>query len=167
MCSILAIGNYFWETNTGSHFTEFLPRQDSNDASLSAFLTFWSYVIILNTVVPISLYVRYSMNLETLMKVGLGCKCLPPLHPPAVWRSSGWETASTSTGTVTCTTRRGTRPPRLTPPRWTRSWARSSTSSVTKQGRSPRTLWPSTSVPSTVDRTVRFRTSFASYFLYW
>lgn len=58
MCSILAIGNYFWETNTGSHFTAFLPRPDSNDAGLSAFLTFWSYVIILNTVVPISLYVR-------------------------------------------------------------------------------------------------------------
>lgn len=70
MCSVLAIGNYFWETNTGSHFTEFLPRQDGNDASLSAFLTFWSYVIILNTVVPISLYVRYCVSLEALVKVG-------------------------------------------------------------------------------------------------
>uniref|UniRef100_A0A674MXB9 Phospholipid-transporting ATPase n=1 Tax=Takifugu rubripes TaxID=31033 RepID=A0A674MXB9_TAKRU len=61
MCSILAIGNYFWETNTGSNFTAFLPRQDGNDASLSAFLTFWSYVIILNTVVPISLYVSVEV----------------------------------------------------------------------------------------------------------
>lgn len=62
MCSILAIGNYFWETNTGSNFTAFLPGQNDNNASLSAFLTFWSYVIILNTVVPISLYVRYSVR---------------------------------------------------------------------------------------------------------
>ncbi|XP_068994813.1 phospholipid-transporting ATPase ID-like [Embiotoca jacksoni] len=57
MCTILAIGNYFWEVNKGSNFTVFLPRLDSNDATFSAFLTFWSYVIILNTVVPISLYV--------------------------------------------------------------------------------------------------------------
>ena len=70
MCSILAIGNYFWETNKGSHFTEFLPRQNGIDASLSAFLTFWSYVIILITVVPISLYVRCCMNCETLREVG-------------------------------------------------------------------------------------------------
>lgn len=58
MCIILAIGNYVWELNEGSHFTVFLPRQDDNAAGFSAFLTFWSYVIILNTVVPISLYVR-------------------------------------------------------------------------------------------------------------
>uniref|UniRef100_A0A8C4I054 Phospholipid-transporting ATPase n=1 Tax=Dicentrarchus labrax TaxID=13489 RepID=A0A8C4I054_DICLA len=57
MCTILAIGNYLWELNDGSEFTVFLPRQDGNDAAFSAFLTFWSYVIILNTVVPISLYV--------------------------------------------------------------------------------------------------------------
>ncbi len=58
MCTILAIGNYFWEVKEGAQFTVFLPRQDGDDAALSAFLTFWSYVIILNTVVPISLYVR-------------------------------------------------------------------------------------------------------------
>ncbi|KAG7220466.1 hypothetical protein INR49_018185 [Caranx melampygus] len=60
--------NWIWEMNEGSQFTVFLPRQDGNNAAFSAFLTFWSYVIILNTVVPISLYVR----------------------------SSGWGTASTS-----------------------------------------------------------------------
>lgn len=58
MCTILAIGNCFWELKEGSQFTVFLPRQDENSAGFSAFLTFWSYVIILNTVVPISLYVR-------------------------------------------------------------------------------------------------------------
>ncbi|XP_056232337.1 phospholipid-transporting ATPase ID isoform X1 [Seriola aureovittata] len=57
MCTILAIGNWIWEMNEGSQFMVFLPRQDGNDAAFSAFLTFWSYVIILNTVVPISLYV--------------------------------------------------------------------------------------------------------------
>ncbi|XP_040010341.1 phospholipid-transporting ATPase ID-like isoform X3 [Xiphias gladius] len=61
MCSILAMGNWFWEVNKGSHFTVFLPRQDSNNAVFSAFLTFWSYVIILNTVVPISLYVSVEI----------------------------------------------------------------------------------------------------------
>ncbi|XP_040898069.1 phospholipid-transporting ATPase ID-like [Toxotes jaculatrix] len=61
MCSILAIGNWFWEVNEGSQFTVFLPRQDGNDAAFSAFLTFWSYVIILNTVVPISLYVSVEI----------------------------------------------------------------------------------------------------------
>ncbi|CAK6975885.1 phospholipid-transporting ATPase ID-like [Scomber scombrus] len=61
MCAILAVGNCFWELNEGSEFTVFLPRQDNNDAGFSAFLTFWSYVIILNTVVPISLYVSVEI----------------------------------------------------------------------------------------------------------
>lgn len=63
MCTILAIGNWFWETNEGSQFTVFLPRQEGIDTGFSAFLTFWSYVIILNTVVPISLYVRSGVKL--------------------------------------------------------------------------------------------------------
>lgn len=58
MCTVLAVGNSIWENNQGSNFTVFLPRQDGNSAAFTAFLTFWSYVIILNTVVPISLYVR-------------------------------------------------------------------------------------------------------------
>uniref|UniRef100_A0A665URR5 Phospholipid-transporting ATPase n=1 Tax=Echeneis naucrates TaxID=173247 RepID=A0A665URR5_ECHNA len=61
MCSILAIGNWIWEMNEGSQFMVFLPRQDGNNAAFSAFLTFWSYVIILNTVVPISLYVSVEI----------------------------------------------------------------------------------------------------------
>uniref|UniRef100_UPI0037E730A8 phospholipid-transporting ATPase ID-like isoform X1 n=1 Tax=Semicossyphus pulcher TaxID=241346 RepID=UPI0037E730A8 len=61
MCTILAIGNYFWEINEGAQFTVFLPRQNDNNAAVSAFLTFWSYVIILNTVVPISLYVSVEI----------------------------------------------------------------------------------------------------------
>lgn len=65
MCTILAIGNGIWEYKEGTVFTAFLPRDEGVNASFSAFLTFWSYVIILNTVVPISLYVRWA----------------PPLYP--------------------------------------------------------------------------------------
>uniref|UniRef100_A0AAQ6A9D3 Phospholipid-transporting ATPase n=1 Tax=Amphiprion ocellaris TaxID=80972 RepID=A0AAQ6A9D3_AMPOC len=42
-------------------FRSFLPRENGIDASLSSFLTFWSYVIVLNTVVPISLYVSVEI----------------------------------------------------------------------------------------------------------
>ncbi|KAM9250429.1 phospholipid-transporting ATPase ID-like [Cariama cristata] len=60
MCLILAIGNGIWEYKTGYYFQVYLPwAEDVNSASYSGFLMFWSYVIILNTVVPISLYVRY------------------------------------------------------------------------------------------------------------
>ncbi|KAA0703813.1 Phospholipid-transporting ATPase ID [Triplophysa tibetana] len=61
MCTILSIGNAIWEYQEGESFIAFLPRPDGANASLSAFLTFWSYVIILNTVVPISLYVSVEI----------------------------------------------------------------------------------------------------------
>ncbi|XP_023694698.2 phospholipid-transporting ATPase ID isoform X1 [Paramormyrops kingsleyae] len=61
MCTILAIGNGIWEHKEGTVFTAFLPRDEGVNASFSAFLTFWSYVIILNTVVPISLYVSVEI----------------------------------------------------------------------------------------------------------
>uniref|UniRef100_A0A8C1KK17 Phospholipid-transporting ATPase n=1 Tax=Cyprinus carpio TaxID=7962 RepID=A0A8C1KK17_CYPCA len=61
MCTILSIGNAIWEYQEGNSFITFLPRADGANASLSAFLTFWSYVIILNTVVPISLYVSVEI----------------------------------------------------------------------------------------------------------
>uniref|UniRef100_A0A672N3D7 Phospholipid-transporting ATPase n=1 Tax=Sinocyclocheilus grahami TaxID=75366 RepID=A0A672N3D7_SINGR len=61
MCTILSIGNGIWEYQEGNSFISFLPRADGANASLSAFLTFWSYVIILNTVVPISLYVSVEI----------------------------------------------------------------------------------------------------------
>ncbi|XP_035292180.1 probable phospholipid-transporting ATPase IM [Anguilla anguilla] len=61
MCTILAIGNGIWEQQEGSKFTVFLPRQDGVNSAFSGFLTFWSYVIILNTVVPISLYVSVEI----------------------------------------------------------------------------------------------------------
>lgn len=54
----MAIGNYIWEVKEGNAFIPFLPRETGTDLSLSVFLSFWSYVIVLNTLVPISLYVR-------------------------------------------------------------------------------------------------------------
>ncbi|XP_026862250.2 phospholipid-transporting ATPase ID [Electrophorus electricus] len=61
MCTALAIGNSIWEHQEGTSFTAFLPRQEGANADFSSFLSFWSYVIILNTVVPISLYVSVEI----------------------------------------------------------------------------------------------------------
>lgn len=58
LCAIMAVGNYIWEVREGTAFIPFLPREPGTDLSLSVFLSFWSYVIVLNTLVPISLYVR-------------------------------------------------------------------------------------------------------------
>ncbi|XP_058279767.1 phospholipid-transporting ATPase ID isoform X6 [Hirundo rustica] len=69
---ILAIGNAIWEHEVGVCFQIYLPWDEGvHSAFFSGFLSFWSYIIILNTVVPISLYVR---------------ACCPapvtPRHPP-------------------------------------------------------------------------------------
>uniref|UniRef100_A0A3B3CKK2 Phospholipid-transporting ATPase n=1 Tax=Oryzias melastigma TaxID=30732 RepID=A0A3B3CKK2_ORYME len=61
LCSVLSICNYLWETNEASGFTVFLPRLPDTSAELSSFFIFWSYVIVLNTVVPISLYVSVEI----------------------------------------------------------------------------------------------------------
>uniref|UniRef100_A0A3P9MY19 Phospholipid-transporting ATPase n=1 Tax=Poecilia reticulata TaxID=8081 RepID=A0A3P9MY19_POERE len=61
ICAIMTVGHAVWEVNEGSAFTAFLPRQPGVDIPLSSFYAFWSYVIVLNTVVPISLYVSVEM----------------------------------------------------------------------------------------------------------
>lgn len=59
---ILAVGNAVWEREVGSLFQSYLPWDTPvNNFLFSAFLSFWSYVIILNTVVPISLYVSVEV----------------------------------------------------------------------------------------------------------
>ncbi|XP_058521860.1 probable phospholipid-transporting ATPase IM [Ochotona princeps] len=59
---ILAIGNSIWENQVGDQFRAFLFRNEGEkNAVFSGFLTFWSYIIILNTVVPISLYVSVEV----------------------------------------------------------------------------------------------------------
>ncbi|XP_068613709.1 probable phospholipid-transporting ATPase IM [Brachionichthys hirsutus] len=61
MCTFMTIGNAIWEVKEGSVFTAFIPREEGIAIGLSSFLIFWSYVIVLNTVVPISLYVSVEM----------------------------------------------------------------------------------------------------------
>uniref|UniRef100_UPI0037E8034E phospholipid-transporting ATPase ID n=1 Tax=Semicossyphus pulcher TaxID=241346 RepID=UPI0037E8034E len=59
---ILAVGNTIWESWIGRNFQVFLPWDEiQSSAVFSGFLTFWSYIIILNTVVPISLYVSVEV----------------------------------------------------------------------------------------------------------
>nr|XP_060617075.1 phospholipid-transporting ATPase ID-like [Anolis sagrei ordinatus] len=62
MCLVLALGHSAWEYYKGYYFQVFLPWADEVRSSFfSAFLIFWSYVIILNTLVPISLYVSVEI----------------------------------------------------------------------------------------------------------
>ncbi|XP_041890478.1 phospholipid-transporting ATPase ID isoform X5 [Corvus kubaryi] len=59
---ILAIGNAIWEHEVGICFQIYLPWDEGvHSAFFSGFLSFWSYIIILNTVVPISLYVSVEV----------------------------------------------------------------------------------------------------------
>ncbi|XP_069508037.1 phospholipid-transporting ATPase ID isoform X2 [Ambystoma mexicanum] len=59
---MLAIGNAIWEYEVGVRFQIYLPWDDAVDSAFfSGFLSFWSYIIILNTVVPISLYVSVEV----------------------------------------------------------------------------------------------------------
>lgn len=53
----LAIGHTFWYEEIGSKAWYLYDGKDQ-DASYRGFLSFWGYIIVLNTMVPISLYVR-------------------------------------------------------------------------------------------------------------
>ena len=64
MCVVCAIGSGVWETFIGYKFrvflpwAQFVPANKHGGAAVIAVLQFFSYIVILNTVVPISLYVR-------------------------------------------------------------------------------------------------------------
>lgn len=64
MCLICTIACGVWETVMGFDFQvylpweSFVPQGKANGATTLAVLVFLSYLIIFNTVVPISLYVR-------------------------------------------------------------------------------------------------------------
>ncbi|XP_069078622.1 probable phospholipid-transporting ATPase IM [Pleurodeles waltl] len=59
---VLAIGNSIWEHYVGSGFRTYLRwKEVMNSSIFSGFLAFWSYIIILNTVVPISLYLSMEV----------------------------------------------------------------------------------------------------------
>lgn len=75
---ILAVGNAVWERKVGSLFQSYLPWDPPVDNFLfSAFLSFWSYVIILNTVVPISLYVRWFSRQSRWTRQAGGMEPIP------------------------------------------------------------------------------------------
>uniref|UniRef100_A0A8B9RLR4 Phospholipid-transporting ATPase n=1 Tax=Astyanax mexicanus TaxID=7994 RepID=A0A8B9RLR4_ASTMX len=58
----LSIGNTIWEQRVGRDFWAYLLWDKLLSSPVfSGFLTFWSYIIILNTVVPISLYVSVEV----------------------------------------------------------------------------------------------------------
>lgn len=68
MCLICTVLSFVWEYVTGRYFTSylewdisFIPSPEERGVkqiALIAFLEFFSYIILLNTVVPISLYIR-------------------------------------------------------------------------------------------------------------
>lgn len=71
MCLTMTISCGIWETLVGSKYTVYLPWESfvpgsadkagnvEEGATTISLLVFFSYIIIFNTVVPISLYVRY------------------------------------------------------------------------------------------------------------
>ncbi|NXR43978.1 AT8B2 ATPase, partial [Hippolais icterina] len=68
---ILAIGNAIWEHEVGVCFQIYLPWDEGvHSAFFSGFLSFWSYIIILNTVVPISLYVSHLPCSVEVIRLG-------------------------------------------------------------------------------------------------
>ncbi|KAM7393301.1 hypothetical protein PAMA_008107 [Pampus argenteus] len=56
----LAIGHTFWYEEIGSN-AWYLYDGKQHDASYRGFLSFWGYIIVLNTMVPISLYVSVEV----------------------------------------------------------------------------------------------------------
>ncbi|XP_040819527.1 phospholipid-transporting ATPase FetA-like [Ochotona curzoniae] len=62
MCLMLAIGHGIWESSIGYYFQVFLPwKSYVSSSAVSSLATFWSYFIVLNTMVPISLYVSVEL----------------------------------------------------------------------------------------------------------
>ncbi|CAB1319100.1 unnamed protein product [Coregonus sp. 'balchen'] len=60
LCAGLAIGNSFWYEEVGSK-AWYLNDGKDQTASYRGFLSFWGYIIVLNTMVPISLYVSVEV----------------------------------------------------------------------------------------------------------
>lgn len=63
LCAGLAIGHTYWFEGIGSK-AWYLDDGLDYSSSYRGFLSFWGYIIILNTMVPISLYVRYGISAQ-------------------------------------------------------------------------------------------------------
>eukprot|EP01134_Creolimax_fragrantissima_P001455 CFRG1455T1 len=76
-----AIGTYVWEVMTGEDFQLYLPAGDVENPILIACMSFLSYIILYNTLVPISLYV--SVEIIRLGQSWLIDWDLRMYHPPS------------------------------------------------------------------------------------
>ncbi|EHB09968.1 Putative phospholipid-transporting ATPase FetA [Heterocephalus glaber] len=62
MCFIIAVGHGIWQSKIGYYFQIFLPWENYVSSSvISATLIYWSYFIVLNTMVPISIYISVEI----------------------------------------------------------------------------------------------------------
>lgn len=73
ICAFFAIGCSVWEGFIGQHFQAYLPWEHiipkdyiPTGATVIGLLVFFSYAIVLNTVVPISLYVSVEVRISPL-----------------------------------------------------------------------------------------------------
>lgn len=68
MCVFCTVACGVWEWLVGRHFQAYLPwdtlvpAEPASGAVVIAFLVFFSYAIVMNTVVPISLYVSVEVS---------------------------------------------------------------------------------------------------------
>ncbi|KAA0188006.1 hypothetical protein HAZT_HAZT002135 [Hyalella azteca] len=75
MCLFCTVACGIWETMIGQNFRVYLPwdslvpTDSVGGSTVIALLVFFSYAIVLNTVVPISLYVRLSMSYPCSVEV--------------------------------------------------------------------------------------------------
>lgn len=69
ICAFCSFGCAIWEAVLGQHFQvylpwdKFIPKDISTGATFIGFLVFFSYAIVLNTFVPISLYVSVEVSI--------------------------------------------------------------------------------------------------------
>ncbi|EGD72760.1 ATP8B1 protein [Salpingoeca rosetta] len=89
MCVTLAILSGYWERTQGERFMEYLNRQSDNPNQI-AFLQFFSYLIVLSNLVPISLYVSVELiRLAQSQLIGLDVKMyFEETDTPAVARTT-------------------------------------------------------------------------------
>ena len=127
-----------WETLTGSNFRDYLPWDQlipeglTEGATLISILVFFSYAIVLNTVVPISLYVSVEVirfGLSFLIRY-TNTSCLKGTEIIIIHDIYPQKLA----GTSKCMTASPTPLPEQEPPLSMKSWAKSSTSFQTKPG---------------------------------
>lgn len=70
ICGFCTIASAIWEGLIGYNFQKFLPwetivvPQQIQGATIIGMLVFFSYAIVLNTVVPISLYVSVEVRID-------------------------------------------------------------------------------------------------------